>query len=72
MKYSFYFHYNKPASVSARANRLSIHYRKQCHVVESIECNVPLRTRNRKSQPRCVMTGKAKSLIIDNGHAIIK
>ena len=70
-KYSFFFHYNKPASVQARSNRLSVHYRKVCHVVESIDCRVPVKTKNRNSQPRCVMTGKAKDLTIVNGIAII-
>ncbi len=71
-KYSFFFHYNKPASKIAGSNRLTIHYKKVCHIVESIECHVPLKTKNRKSQPRCVMSGKAKSLTIENGNAILR
>jgi len=70
-KYSFYFHYNKPASVKARSNRLSIHHRGICHVVEEIDCRVPIKTRRRKTQPHCVMTGKATTLTISNGTAII-
>lgn len=57
-KYSFFFHYNKPASRSAGKNILTIHYRGVCHLVEQIECSVPIKTRNRKSQPRCVLAGK--------------
>lgn len=70
-KYSFYFHYNKPASMQAGSNRLSVHYRDVCHIVESIDCRVPIKTRHKKTQPRCVMTGKSSSLTVINGTAII-
>jgi hypothetical protein len=73
--FAFFFHYNKPLSQSWGRNILSIHYKGYCHFVEGLKCNVPIATRNRKSQPRCVMAGKASEIKITciNGfnHAII-
>lgn len=68
--YSFWFHYNKPESKSRGINVLTVHYKGQCILVEGIECNVPIKTKNRKDQPRCVMTGKG-ILKIENEIAII-
>ena len=47
---AFYFHYNKPASMSAGEPRLSIHYRDQCMIVNGIECRVPVKSRTRAAQ----------------------
>ena len=57
-KYSFWFHYNKPASRAAGRNVLTIHYRGVCHLVNNIVCNVPVSSRDRARQPRCVLSGK--------------
>lgn len=65
-QYSFFLHYNKPASKSAGCNILSIHYKKQCHLVHDVECNVPLKTKHRKTQPHCVLVGKGILRIINN------
>lgn len=62
--YSFFFHYNKPASLQAGTNKLSIHFRDTCHIVDGVKCDVPIGSRNKKTQPRCVMTGKAKQLVL--------
>jgi len=70
-KYSFFYHYNKPASKAAGRPQLSIHYRKQCHIVDSIECFVPTKSKIRKSQPHVVITGKAV-LFIEEGKGILK
>lgn len=72
MKHAFFFHYNKPASQAAKAPRLSIHYRGACHIVDGVECQVPIRSRNRKTQPRCVMAGRAGSVTVTNGQAVIR
>lgn len=64
--YSFFYHYNKPASKAAGRNILSIHYRKQCHLVHDIVCNVPTKTKTRKTQPRCVMAGKGVLTVKNN------
>lgn len=68
--YSFYFHYNKPVSKAAGQNILTVHYQGKCHLVHDIECNVPTKTRARKTQPRCVICGKG-ILTIKNGVGFI-
>ena len=68
---AFFFHYNKPASMSAGEPRLSIHYRDQCMIVNGIECRVPVKSRTRKTQPRCVMSGKARSINVRDNVAVI-
>lgn len=74
-KFTFFFHYNKPLSQKWGRNILSVHWQGVCQFVEGLHCNVPIATRNRKTQPRCVMTGKATNieLVSINGetHAII-
>lgn len=64
--YSFNFHYNKPASLAYGKNMLTVHYRGVCHIVEGIDCKVPIKTKNRNTQPRCVMVGKGILTIKDN------
>lgn len=56
---SFFFHYNKPLSKRLGRNVLSIHYKNACYFVESLACSVAIATRHRKTQPRCVIAGKA-------------
>lgn len=63
-KYSVYFHYNKPASLKAGKPQLSVHYKNICYIIEGLKCNIPIETRIRKTQPRCVMAGKASDFII--------
>lgn len=73
MKRSFFFHYNKPASRAAGENRLTVHWKGQCLIVRSLSCHVGIETRARKTQPRCVMAGKAESVTVDeNMHCIIR
>lgn len=69
---SFYFHYNKPASLKFKKPKLSIHFKNKCYIVDFITCNVKINSRNRKSQPRCVMSGKANELIINNNNGDYK
>lgn len=71
MKRVFFFHYNKPASRIAGSPRLSLHYRDACHIVESVDCQVPIKSRNRKTQPHCVMSGRASKVEVTNGVALI-
>ncbi len=61
---SFYFHYNKPASLKAKEPRMSVHFKGQCHIVKFVTCKVPTFTRHKKTQPRCVMAGKATKIAL--------
>lgn len=63
-KYSFFFHYNKPASLKFGSNKLSIHFKDTCYIVDGIKCDVAIQSRNKKTQPRCVMSGKATELTL--------
>ncbi len=40
-------------------------------MVSGIDCRVPIATRNRTRQPRCVMAGEAGTINIRDGIAVI-
>lgn len=63
---AFWFHYNKPASRAAGEPRLTVHCQGACHIVRHIECHVPVRTRERKSQPHVVMAGTGSVRFLDD------
>lgn len=69
--YVFYFHYNKPASLSAGKPKLSVHYRGLCNIVDKVICAVPCESRINKRQPRVVMAGWAQRLRICRGVAVL-
>jgi hypothetical protein len=54
---AFWFHYNKPLSKQRGYPTMTVHCQGACHFVRHIECHVPVRTRERKSQPHVVMAG---------------
>jgi hypothetical protein len=68
---AFWFHYNKPLSRQLKKNMLTLHFEGVCHFVAGLDCEVPIKTRNRRSQPHCVMAGKASSITIKNEIAVI-
>lgn len=57
--YRFFYHYHKAHG------RMTIHFRKACHSVQHIRCEVPCETKWRTAQPRIVMQGFARDVIID-------
>ncbi len=68
---SFWFHYNKPASSSAQKPQITLHYKGACLVIDNIVVNVKTQGRIRKTQPRWVIAGKTKEIIIKDGIATI-
>lgn len=50
---------------------MTVHYRKQCFPVDNIACFVPTYTKWNKGQPRVVMQGWAKKVIITNDKTAI-
>lgn len=50
---------------------MSVHFKKTCHVVTDIKCNVACETKYNKTQPYLVMQGFAKEVIIDKDVAYI-
>lgn len=55
---AFWFHYNRPASLAAGSPKMTVHYRRRCLLVDEVQCEVPVRSRQRQSQPRVVMSGR--------------
>ena len=64
-KYSFFYHYNKPASRVAGRPQLSIYYRGQCHIVDAVELRVNTWSKVRKTQPHVVICGKGTLRVED-------
>lgn len=65
-KYSFFFHFNKPMSRLAGKPQISIHYKKTCHIVDNIVCNVPTKGHIKKQQPHFVIKGKGDITFVNN------
>lgn len=65
-KYRFFYHYYK------QKNKMSIHFRNSCNVVDDIICEVPCETKWKNSQPRLVMQGFCKEVIIIENKAYIQ
>lgn len=62
---TFWFHYNKPASRAQGCNVLTIHWEGACHLANAVSIHVPhIESHTRKSQPHCVIRGKATSVDI--------
>lgn len=66
MHYSFFFHYNRPASQSSGSPKMTVHYRGQCHIVDHVICRVPVSSRRRSKQPRLVMAGRGRVAVKDS------
>ena len=65
-KYSFFFHFNKPASRAQKRNVLSIHYAGVCHLVHKIKIvGIDISSKDNKRQPHCTMVGKAHFLTVN-------
>ena len=70
--WSFFFHYNKPASTKKKMVQWSIHFRNRCYVVNQIICKRPVQSKVNKRQPVAVMKGTAKSVSIIDGCGYIE
>lgn len=69
---TFFFHYNKPASLKAGRPQLSVHFKDSCIIVDGVDCRRPCASHIRNTQPRCVMKGKASFVKVGNdGIALI-
>jgi hypothetical protein len=71
-KYIFYLHYNKPASIKRGKPVISIHYRKQCLLVENFRFSGEIEGKINSRQPKFVIKGLASSITIENNIAIIR
>lgn len=68
---AFWFHFNKPETAKRGRPVMTVHYKGQCLMVESIDCAVPVKTRVRKQQPRMVVAGVGE-VTVTNGEAVIR
>lgn len=64
-KYRFFYHYRRSDGL------MSIHFKKQCIPVESVECNVPCETKRNKVQPYLVLQGYCTDIKLENNKGII-
>lgn len=72
MRYSFFFHYNKPLTQQRGVPTVSVHFRGKCHFVDNVIVRVATAGRIRKTSPRFVIAGKATSVDIRDGVAVIE
>jgi hypothetical protein len=64
-KYRFFYHYNK------QRNKITIHFRNKCYIVDKLHCCVPCVSKWNKRQSRLVMEGKAEYVLINNNEGTI-
>ncbi len=65
----FFFHFNKPASRAAGKPRISVHYNKQCIIVDNVYCSVPTKGKIKQKQPQFVLAGSvlpSEFTVVDN------
>lgn len=68
---AFWYHYNKPASLSAGRTKWSVHYKGRCYIVDDLDVKVPARSRARNQAPKAVMAGRCNELHVKKGVAVI-
>ena len=62
----FFYHYYR------QVDRMSVHFKNTCHVVDHVRCQVPCEDHRRRTQPRLVMRGFARQVrIFKEGEAVI-
>lgn len=57
-KYRFFFHYFR------QKDRMSVHFRDRCYVVDVVDCQVNCQSKKRTRQPRRVMQGWCEDIKI--------
>ena len=59
-----FWHYNKPKSLQLKRDVWSVHFKDVCHIVDDIVVGIYSESKRNKTQPRVVMQGWAKELLI--------
>lgn len=67
----FWFHYNKPQTQRTGKVKISLHFDKKCHIVDSLKILVPTVSKIKKTQPLFVMSGYSNNIKITNNNATI-
>jgi hypothetical protein len=64
----FFFHYYKAESQKQGRNVMTMHWESTCHMVNFVKTHgADIESHDQKRQPRCIMRGWAKEVIIDSG-----
>jgi hypothetical protein len=66
MKYRFFYHYRRST------DGVSVHFRGKCIPCANVKCNVPCESKRNKQQPRWVMQGFCKEVLLTDSIAIIQ
>lgn len=64
-KYRFFYHYRR------LTDGMTVHFKNKCLPCEDVKCLVPTETKRNKKQPRLVVQGFCKEVIVKNGVAIV-
>lgn len=64
-KYRFFYHYYK------QKDKMTIHFRNQCIIVDDIICRVPCETKKNKRQPKLIMRGFCSEVSVNKGVGLI-
>lgn len=62
--YVFWYHFNKNAWRARKAISWTVHWKGTCYIVDTITCQVPTYSYERKKQPVAIIKGKARVLEI--------
>jgi len=62
----FFYHYNKPASRSAKKPQISVHWKGVCHIVDNVCVSAFSKGHVNKRQPYFVMKGVGRVSIFNN------
>lgn len=63
--FRFFYHYYR------QKDKMSVHFKGACHVVDHVRCNVPCEDFRRKTQPRLVMRGWARQVTFSSEGEVI-
>jgi hypothetical protein len=55
-----------------KKNKMTIHFKKSCYIVNNVICNVPCETKWKSTQPKLVMQGFATNIRFENNVGIIE
>lgn len=65
-QYRFFFHYRRST------NGMTVHFRGKCYPTKNVECKVQVETKYSQTQPRLVLRGYCKEIIVQEDKIIIQ
>lgn len=64
--YRFFYHFRRATG------GMTVHFKGSCLPCENVKCMVPCETKRRNKQPKLVMQGFCKEVVLNNGIATIR